>query len=445
MPELEPGRILLAENDPLVGRSLLAFLSERGHEVAWANDGETAFNLLDGRPFDALVTELHLGRAEGMRLLRVARERNPDICAVFLLEHADIDLATAAMREGAYDFQLKPVNRDKLELVIERGLAHQRLLLEQVELKRRLDQRFGLGSLVGRSRAMVQVYNAVRNLGPTRETVLLFGAAGTGKDLVAQAIHNNSPRRDEPFVKLDCSGLPEHVVRKELFGAPQAKSRFELADGGTLFLEGIHSLPPPLQEKLLETLGQGAVPRPGGGKPVPVDTRLIAATARRLEVLVAEGAFRRDLWNRLRTTVLEVPALRTRRDDIPLLLQHALHEAAQRHATAARGFTSNALDVLTRYDWPDNLRELALVVEGMAANAQGEILGVNHIPRHIRQQVRPGGSELRIPLGASMRDIERAAIEETMRYCGQNKEKCAKTLGIGLRTLYRKLKSYEIE
>ncbi len=202
---------------------------------------------------------------------------------------------------------------------------------------------------------------------------------------------------------------------------------------------------PGSQARLLDVLEHAAVPRPGARKAIPVDVRFIAGTSRRLEVLVSEGAFRRDLWDLLRATVIEVPALRARREDIPLLLQHILREAAQRHATPARAFSANALDLLTRYDWPDNLRELALVVEGMVANAQGEQLGVNDIPEHIRQQTRPAGRELRIPVGASMREVECAVILETMRHCGQNKEKCAKTLGIGLRTLYRKLKLYEIE
>jgi len=439
--------VLVVDRDPAVGRRLLSYLRDHGYAAEWVDEDEKAFNQLDSHLFDVLITELNLPRVDGMRLMSVAKERNPEVCVVFITREPDIALATEAMRQGAYDFQTKPVNLAKLEAVIQRGLEHQRLVYEQVELKRRLDERFGLGSLVGQSRQMVQVYNAVRQIGPAQATVLIYGEPGTGKDLIAQALHNLSPRRDEPFVRFNSANLSETVIEHELFGgtgrATPRQGRFELADGGTLFIESVADLTPRLQEVLLKVLTQRRIERPGDAKRIPVDVRVIAATNQRLDRLAETGAFRADLYERLAKVSIEAPALRARRDDIPLLVNQALRAAAEKHARPVLGITRNAMNLLINYDWPGNVRELQNVVEGMVATTHGaEPLGVNDIPEYLRRNVTPEAGEIRIPAGVSMRDIERLAIEETMKLCGHNKEKCAKTLGIGLRTLYRKLNEY---
>lgn len=425
---------------------MLSFLRDRDYAAEWVDDDEKAFNRLDSRLFDVLVTELNVPRVDGLRLMSVAKDRNPDICVVFITQEPDIALATEAMRQGAYDFQTKPLNLAKLEAVIQRGLAYQRLVYEQVELKRRLDERFGLGSLIGRSRQMVQVYNAVRQAGPTEETVLLFGEPGTGKDLIAQAIHHLSPRRDEAFVKFNCANLPEAVVERELFGeAGRQQGRFEVADGGTLYLESVGDLTPRLQERLLSVLDHGRIERLGDGKRIPIDVRLITATNQRLDKLSESGAFRPELGAKLAKIVIEAPALRARREDIPLLVHQAIRHAAEAHGSAVEGITRNAMNLLIAYDWPGNVRELQNVIAGMVATLHGrDPLGVHDIPEYVRRSTAPEAGEIRIPTGASMREIERVAIEETMKVCGYNKDQCAKTLGIGLRTLYRKLKEYDI-
>jgi DNA-binding NtrC family response regulator len=245
------GAVLLVDRDQAVGRSVVAYLDERGYEVEWVDDGEKAYNRLDERGFDVLITELRSHRIDGMRLMAVAKDRNPEICVVLIAEEPEVERAVEAMRLGALDFQTKPLNLGKLEAVIEQGLGRQRLVLEQHELRRRLDEAYGLPSLVGKSRAMVKVYEAVRQIAPTRATVLIQGATGTGKDLVAQAIHNNSPRKDAPFVKLNCASIPEALVESELFGHVEGaftgatrtrKGRFEVADTGTLFLDEVGEL-----------------------------------------------------------------------------------------------------------------------------------------------------------------------------------------------------------
>lgn len=449
-----PASVLVVDQDPSVTREIVGFLEDRGYAVEGVDDGEKAYNLLDERPFDVLVTELRSHRINGMRLMAVAKDRNPEICVILITREPDVEQATEAMRQGALDFQTKPLNLGKLEAVIQQGLGRQRLVLEQHELRRRLDEQYGLGSLVGRSRHMVKVYEAVRQIAPTRATVLIQGETGTGKDLVAQAIHNNSPRRDAPFVKLNCASIPEALVESELFGHVAGaftgaihtrRGRFELADKGTLFLDEVGELSLALQAKLLRVLESGQFERLGDSRTLHVDVRLIAATNRPLERMVAEGTFRDDLYYRLRVVTIDMPALRRRREDIPMLVDYFIREACKANGKALDGITRNAIDVLTRYEWPGNVRELRNIVEGMVIMARaGTLLDVSDVPQHLRRSTAPEVNEIRIPTGVSMQEVERIVIEETMKVCGFNKEACAKTLGIGLRTLYRKLKEYDI-
>lgn len=465
MPADFTAAVLLVERDPETGREIMGFLADRAYSVEWVDDGEKAFNRLDSRLFDVLITGLHIRRTdralahEGMRLLSVARERNPEVCVVILADHPDIELATEAMRQGAYDFQIKPLNLGKLEAVIERGIAHQRVVLERHELRHRLDEQYGLGNLVGNSRQMVKVYNAVRTAASASTAVLLRGEPGVGKDLIALSIHNNSARRDEPFVKLDCVGTSANRLDAELFGlatpaqdraaakgtstqgsAPQ-RGRVEIADRGTLFLDEIGELNQRQQKGLLRVIKQGRVQRMGETRGIPVDVRLIAAVCRPLEkAKCVEG-----LYDLLHATVIDVPPLRDRREDIALLAHHFLRDASRISGKPVVGITQNGLDLLMRYDWPGNVRELKNIVDGMVVMASGSRpLDVKDIPEHIRGAAGPRTTEIRIPLGATMEEVERAVIEETLKACGYKKEACAKTLGIGLRTLYRKLKDYDI-
>ncbi|HOE65664.1 MAG TPA: sigma-54 dependent transcriptional regulator [Candidatus Hydrogenedentes bacterium] len=446
--------VLLVDRDPAIARAIMGYLSDQGHAVEWVDDGEKAYNRLDVQSFDAMITELNSHRINGMRLMAVAKDRNPEICVVLLTEEPDVELATEAMRQGAYDFQTKPVNLGKLEAVIERGVGRQRLILEQYELKRRLDEHYGLTNFIGKSPRIIKLCELVRQIAPTRATVLIHGETGTGKDLIAQAIHNNSPRRDAPFVKLNCASIPEALVESELFGhVPGAftgaiqkrQGRFELADKGTLFLDEVGELSPALQAKLLRVLEHQQFERLGDSRTITVDVRLIAATNRSLEKMVEDGSFRDDLYYRLRVVALTMPALRQRREDVPLLVDHFLRQAAETNGKRLDGITRNAVDVLTRYDWPGNVRELKNTIEGMVVMSRGgKPLDVDDIPEHLRHKATPDVGEIRIPAGGSMAAIERIVIAETMKLCGYNKEQCAHTLGIGLRTLYRKIKEYDI-
>jgi DNA-binding NtrC family response regulator len=451
--EVPTAAVLLVDRDPVVGREILAYLEAGRYDVEWVEDGEKAFNRLDARPIDVVVTELNTHRIDGMRLMEVALDRNPECCVIFIAEEPDVSLAVEAMREGAYDFQTKPLNLGKLDAVIQRGIGRQRLVSEQVELKRRLDESYGLGSLVGKSRQMSAVYSAVRQIAPTKAIVLVQGETGTGKDLIAQAIHNNGPRRDAPFVKLNCASIPEALVESELFGhvagaftgaTHSRQGRFELADGGTLFLDEVGELSLGLQAKLLRVLEQQQFERLGDSRTITVDVRLIAATHRSLESMVEEGSFRQDLYYRLHVVTIDVPPLRSRREDIPLLVDHFMRQAAEANEKPNNGITRHAMDLLARYAWPGNVRELKNIVEGMVILSRQGPLDIDDVPGHVRSSTAPEVSEIRIPTGTSMRDVERIVIQETMKTCAFNKEACAKKLGIGLRTLYRKLKEYDL-
>lgn len=446
MPEDFKAAVLLVDRDPTVGRVILSFLTDRAYAVEWVDDGEKAFNRLDSRLFDVLVAELNIDRVDGMRLMSVAKDRNPDVCVVFIADHPDIELATEAMRQGAYDFQTKPVNLGKLDAVIQRGLAHQHLVLEQHELRRRLDEQYGLGNVVGNSRQMVKVYNAVRRAAPAKTPVLIQGESGTGKDLIALAIHNNGPRRDDPFVKVHCGGLPDARGMIDLFGAASSgagaqQGRVELADGGTLYLDEVGDLTPAQQQGILRVIEERRVQRVGDKRFIAVDVRVIGASSRPLGGAPFQGA----LCQRLREVTITAPPLRERREDIPLLVHHFMREASRESGMPVGDITRNASDLLMRYDWPGNVRELKNIVEGMVVLVKGSrSIDVSDVPQQVRRGVAPVVNEIRVSVGTTMREVEKSVIEETLRACAYRKEVCARTLGIGLRTLYRKLKEYDI-
>lgn len=459
---LQRPRALVVDKDTAETQALLGFLEENGFDVQWAKDGEQAFNVLDAPPPDkagavplgheVLITELRAQRIDGLRLLEIARRRNPEVCVILIADAGGIDLATDAMREGAYDFQLRPLNLSKMLAVIQRALSHQQLVTRVSALAERLDERLRIPTLTGNSRAMQTLTERIAQIAPTRATALIQGETGTGKELIAQAIHQLSPRKDERFVKLHCAELSENLIESELFGhergsftgaEQQRKGRFELADGGTLFVDEISEVPLNVQTKLLRVLQDRQFERVGGSETVNVDVRVIAATNKPLDVLVSRGEFREDLYYRLRVVLLEVPPLRERSEDIPLLVEAFIKEFNREHGRKVSGITRGAMDRLIHYEWPGNVRELKNTIEELVIFTEGKrVLDVSDLPLALRQQRGATAPDLHLHVGMSMQEIERAAIEATMRTVAYDKQKAAKILGIGLRTLYRKLKEY---
>jgi two-component system, NtrC family, response regulator HydG len=453
---LTPQALVVAKDSDDV-KELLEALDSWGFKTVWAKDGEAGFNVLDGSEvFHALITELNVQRIDGMRLLSVAKRRNPEMCVIMIASDADIELATEAMRQGAYDFQTKPLNLKKMKVVLDRGLSLQRLAFEVTDLHRRLDQRYGFHNLIGNSRGMVAVYNMIRQIAPTRATVLIMGETGTGKGVAAQTIHQNSSRRDAPFVTLNCASLAEGVIESELFGHERGaftgaiqthKGRFEIADGGTLFLDEVSEMSLATQAKLLHVIEDREFERVGGTRPIKVDVRLIAATNRDLEQQVRTGKFREDLFFRLKVVIVKLPPLRERKQDIPRLVEAFIREFNAEHEKYITGISRGAMDLLMQYHWPGNVRELKNTIEGLVVlSASGRMLDVSDLPEHLLRQVEaqtPAG-DIHVRVGMTMEEIEKIAIEQTLRSVGYDKQKAAERLGIGLRTLYRKQKRYQL-
>ena len=453
---LTPQALVVAKDADDI-KELLAALDSWGFKTVWAKDGEAGYNVLDGpEVIHALVTELNVQRIDGLRLLSVAKQRNPEICVIMIASNADIELATEAMRKGAYDFQTKPLNLNKIKAVLDRGLSLQRLTIEVTDLHRRLDQRYGFHNLIGNSRGMVAVYNMIRQIAPTRATVLIVGETGTGKGVAAQTIHQNSSRRDAPFVTLNCASLAEGVIESELFGHERGaftgavqthKGRFEIADGGTLFLDEVSEMSLATQAKLLRVIEDREFERVGGVRPIKVDVRLMAATNRNLEQQVKDGKFREDLFFRLKVVTIKLPPLRERKQDIPRLVEAFIREFNIEHEKAITGISRGAMDLLMQYYWPGNVRELKNTIEGMVVlSASGGMLDVSDLPEQILRQVdseRPD-RDMHVRVGMTMEEIEKIAIEHTLRSVGYDKQKAAEILGIGLRTLYRKQKRYRL-
>jgi DNA-binding NtrC family response regulator len=453
---LTPQALVVAKDSDDV-KELLVALDSWGFKTVWAKDGEAGYNVLDGpEVLHALITELNVQRIDGMRLLSVAKQRNPEICVIMIASDADIELATEAMRQGAYDFQTKPLNLKKIKVVLDRGLSLQRLAFEVTDLHRRLDQRYGFHNLIGNSRGMVAVYNMIRQIAPTRATALIMGETGTGKGVAAQTIHQNSSRRDAPFVTLNCASLAEGVIESELFGHERGaftgaiqthKGRFEIADGGTLFLDEVSEMSLATQAKLLHVIEDREFERVGGTRPIKVDVRLIAATNRELEQQVKGGKFREDLFFRLNVVSIKLPPLRERKQDIPRLVEAFLREFNIEHEKYITGISRGAMDLLMQYRWPGNVRELKNTIEGMMVlSASGRMLDVSDLPEHILRQVelKTPAADIHVRVGMTMEEIEKIAIEHTLRSVGYDKQKAAEILGIGLRTLYRKQKRYQL-
>jgi len=459
---LRPPRALIVDKDSSETAELKAFLAANDIDVEWAKDGEQAFNILDGAGAngsdapapgpDVLITELKAHRVDGMRLLEVAKKRNPEVCVIFIADQGSLELATEAMRQGAYDFQHRPLNREKMLAVIRRALSHQQLVSRAEDLADRLDRRLRIPSLTGQSRVMEDLKDKIVQIAPTRATVLIYGETGTGKELIAQAIHQLSPRKDERFVKLHCAELSANIIESELFGHEKGaftgadrerKGRFEIADHGTLFIDEISEISAPIQTKLLRVLQDRQFERVGGNETVTVDVRVIAATNRRLDLMAARGQFREDLFYRLKVIQLEVPPLRDRREDIPLLVEAFIQEFDKEHGRKVTGVTRGVVDRMMEYEWPGNVRELRNTIEEMVIFAQGRrVLDVSDLPITIRQQRSTASPAMPVSVGMSMNEIERAALEATLRSVGYDKQRAAKILGIGLRTLYRKQKEY---
>ena len=441
--------VILVVDDEKNTREGLARALRGDYEVAEAENGLRALEWLETQAADVVLSDLRMPGLDGMALLARLLARDPRPVVILLTAYGNIETAVEAMRRGAYDFLAKPVNLDRLELLLKRALGERRLDAENQRLKAQLDAKFGFENIIGASPAMQEVFQTIRQVAPTRATVLIQGESGTGKELVARALHQCSPRAQGPFVPVHCAALAPTLLESELFGhekgaftgaVERRRGRFELADGGTLFLDEVGEIDPALQVKILRVLEERKFERVGGTETVEVDVRLVAATNRDLKKRVEEGVFREDLFYRLYVVSLTLPPLRARDGDIVLLAQHYLKALAAENGKALKGLTPEAMDALTAYAWPGNVRELRNVIERMVVLSHGDRLGVRDLPANLRAAAGHGGAGARP--GTALRDAERQLIEEALRRHKGHRTRAARDLGISRRTLHRKLNEF---
>ncbi len=445
---------VLLVDDERNTREGLARALRRKYNILLADSAMAALEILKTETPEAVLTDLRMPGMDGMTLVRRILAKDPQPVCILLTAYGNVETAVEAMKNGAYDFLTKPVNLEQLEVVLKRAIHSRRLEESNQQLRQELDAKYGMDNIIGQSPAMEEVFDTVRQVAPSKATVLIQGESGTGKELVAHALHQLSPRATNPFVAVHCAALSENLLESELFGHEKGaftgatetrKGRFELADGGTLFLDEIGEVESPTQVKLLRVLEERNFERVGGMNPIEVDTRLLAATNRNLKAMVEEGTFREDLYFRLNVVQIQLPPLRKRREDIPLLLHHYLTQFAQENGREIGGITPDALDVLIHYRWPGNIRELRNLMERMVVLSRGEKLTLRDVPQEIRED-RADTFVASGPLkgATSMQDAERNMIIRALDDHKGNRTLAAKQLGISRRTLHRKLNEFDL-
>ena len=485
MSRNQQARILVIDDDPIAAEALADFLAEEGYQASTAGNGAEALEVLGkaertvkadepARPFAAAICDMSMPGMGGLEVLRNIVKTHPGTAVIMLTGYGTIDSAVEAVRIGAVDFLTKPVVDAELRLAIERAIRQHTLLQENRTLKARLDDRFGLDRIVGADARMLKLYDLVEAVAPSRTTVLMTGESGVGKSLIAQAIHQRSPRRDKPFVQLSCGSIPETLLESELFGHVKGAftgayadkvGRFLAADGGTIFLDEINSASPGMQLKLLRVIQERKFEPVGSTQTTEVDARVLLATNKPLEELVARGEFRQDLYYRINVVTVDLPPLRERISDIPLLAVHFLEKHAKNLGRELVGFTNDAMDALRRYRYPGNVRELENIVERAAVLSKSPTIGIEALPAQVVDNepgvlatlapnlrlsggAADGGAEAPwspMPLEEALREPEKRIILKALKANEWNRQKTADDLRINRTTLYKKMKLLGID
>ena len=443
--------ILVVDDDTAHRTMLRTLVGGWGYEISEADDGGSAIGMVRQQPYDLVLMDVRMLKVSGLEALAAIKSINPAIPVVIMTAYSSVESAVAALTQGAHDYLTKPLDFDKLRITLERAMEHSRLKAENRLLREQLGLQFDRRHIIGRSAAMVRLFDSVAQVAPSEATVLIAGESGTGKELIAGAIHFNSSRRDGPFVRLNCAAITETLLESELFGHEKGaftgadrrrEGRFFQADGGSLLLDEVSEMPLPMQVKLLRVLQEREFTRVGGDTVIRVNVRVIAATNKDLPELVSGGRFREDLYYRLNVVGLTLPALRERAEDIPLLALHFLEAFALKNRKEVKGFTPQAMDRLIRYAWPGNVRELMNAVERAVVMTRGDFLteeDVSLIPAAAMPEPEQPAAGAR-PLEA----VEKATILTTLKAADGNKSEAARRLGITRRTLHKKLKAYGV-
>jgi len=444
--------ILIIDDEKNIREGLSAALELEGYSVRLAADGREGLALIERGDIDLVITDLRMPGISGEEVLSRVRGESPGIPVIVLTGHGSIDTAVDAMRNGAYDFLTKPLSLDRLTLIVKRALAGRELEIRHSSLQQELDAKTSFESIIGKSAEMQRIFQMVRKAADSKASVLITGESGTGKELIANALHNLSPRKDKPFIKVHCAALSESLLESELFGhekgaftgaAARKRGRFELANRGTIFLDEIGEINQNVQIKILRVLQDKRFERVGGEETLEVDVRVIAATNRNLEEEILQGRFREDLFYRLNVVHIQVPPLRERKDDIPLMLNAFLDEFNRENNKSITGFDSRSRSALYKYGWPGNIRQLRNCVESAVVMCSGSQISLEDLPPTIRGAAE--ASVIQVPMGITLAEAEKIIIQQNLAANQGNKSKTADVLDIGRKTLHRKLEEYQLE
>jgi two-component system response regulator HydG len=449
-------KILLVDDDLGHLTTLKTITKSWGYRVATADDGSVAVDMVKSEPMDLILMDVRMAKMGGIEALERIKAYNPAIPVIIMTAYSSVESAVEALKSGAYDYLMKPLDFEVLKLSIERACEHAGLKEENRALKEHLQSDYNIANIIGRSQPMKKLLDLMAMVAPSEATVLITGESGTGKELIARSLHFNSSRKDKPLVVVNCASITETLLESELFGHEKGaftgadkrhEGRFMQANHGTIFLDEIGETSSTMQAKLLRVLQEKEIQRVGGEEMIKVDVRIVAATNRDLEVDVAEGRFREDLFYRLNVMNLNVPPLRDRQEDIPLLAQHFLDRFAEKNRKTVKGFVPLAMDMLLNYGWPGNVRELENVIERAVILLTGEYITEKQLPLNITKEypdisTPPSDAALIMDGTRSLEDIEKEAIITTLQASGGNKAETARRLGITRKTLHNKLKNY---
>jgi DNA-binding NtrC family response regulator len=456
LPKNATADILIVEDEVPHAEVVEEGLARMGHRCTVVHDGKSAVDRMKSRLFDIVITDLMLGPNDsGMDVLAAAAEHSPASKVILITAHSSISTCRDALKQGAFDYIEKPLDLDDLRMVVGRAAEMTAQRRTIVELKCRLDEKYGFDNITGISPAMMSILNTVRRVAPTDLPVMLLGESGTGKELIANAVHTNSNRRDKRFVAINCAGFTESLLEDELFGHVKGaftgslgdrQGRFEYANGGTVFLDEVGDMPMGMQAKLLRVLESGELVQVGSNEPTIVDVRIISATNHDLAQRVADKEFREDLYFRIKGAVIDIPPLRQRREDIPLLIDMFITQANEKHDRKIKSLDKDAARVLLGYAWPGNVRQLRNVVENIVVMAPDTRITLDDLPSEIYTPPGMGPNrQLENLAGISIEEAEKELIRNTLAMVSGNREQAANILGIGERTLYRKIKEYDLK
>jgi len=438
--------ILIIDDEKNIREGLADAMELEGYKAFVAEDGKAGLARIAKGDIDLVITDLRMPGVTGEQVLSKVTAENPGVPVIVLTGHGSIDAAVDAMRNGAYDFLTKPLNLDQLTMIVKRALEGRMLALQHRQLQEELESRKSFESIIGKNAEMQKIFQMVRRVAPSKASVLITGESGVGKELITNAIHNLSQRKDKPFIKVHCAALSESLLESELFGhekgsftgaTARKRGRFELANGGTIFLDEIGEINQNVQIKILRVLQEHKFERVGGEETIEVDVRVIAATNKDLEKEIAAGRFREDLYYRLNVVHINVPPLRERKDDIPLMVNSFLAEFAKENGKVIEGIDSRARSALYKYDWPGNIRQLRNCIESAVVMCEGKIVTLDDLPPTISQSSQE--DVIQVPVGITMDEAEKIIILQNLAINKGNKTKTADILGIGRKTLHRKL------